>query len=122
MVAITVLAILSAGVISLIGRGPGQSARDARRKADLEKIASALELYRNDRGGYATAGNYACVGALPCLMNTFITSPLPTDPQSGGGSYRYTPGTCGGTTCRTYTLCADLEKVAGPFDYCITNP
>jgi general secretion pathway protein G len=115
LVVIGMLGVLSAAVISIIGVGPKQYARDTRRKADLESIRSAIEMYRNDQGYYPTCANAACIAP------TYIST-LPTDPQ--GGNYTYSPGAaCGAGVC-TYSLSAHLEKEDDPDypTYTVTNP
>lgn len=119
LVSIGVLAVVMAGIFSAIGPGPKQYARDSRRKADLEQIRSAVELYRNSNTRYPgpswktdlTGGGYI--------------SSIPTDPKTAA-DYTYTPAPAGcttsGTRCLTYSLCADLEKVTGVCDYTVTNP
>jgi len=73
-------------------------ARDGRRKADLEAVRSALELYRSDVGAYPAN--------LPLLSPNYISTSL-TDPNTPTRSYSYTP-TCA-AVCTSYTLCAGLE-------------
>lgn len=93
LVSISLVAILSAGVISLIGLGPRKSANDARRFSDLNRIASALELYRTDNSKYPLSGQY------PAVLSGYINS-LPADPS--GPAYTYTS-----TTGVLYALCSD---------------
>lgn len=82
-----------------------RSARDARRKVDLENLRAALELYRNNdiNGSYPQT--------VDALTPTYIKT-LPTDPQTTT-AYTYTP-TCDTNTtpvlCSTYTVQATLEK------------
>jgi general secretion pathway protein G len=106
MIAIALVAVLSAGVMSQIGPGSRQYARDTQRRADINSIASSLEMYRNDLHEYPLT--------LPTLSPSYI-NPLPTPPE--GGSYGYTPS-C--SPCRTYQLCANGMEKTGP--YCVTNP
>lgn len=89
-----------------------QSARNNRRKADLETIRAALEMYRSDCGQYpaevsnqvpsplrGTGATSAC-----SLTNTYLKE-APTDPQSTSGKYyRYIR-----LTNTTYALCANQE-------------
>ena len=125
LIAIGLMSVISAGIVSLIGQGPRQTARDGRRQADLEKIASALELYRNDNASYppcfvnATVGCVVTTADLPGLSAP--TSYLSTYPADADATrqYVYNPldpsgGTCDGTgadRCVTYSLCTALEKV-----------
>ncbi|MEK9200744.1 MAG: prepilin-type N-terminal cleavage/methylation domain-containing protein [Patescibacteria group bacterium] len=120
LISIALIAVLSAGVISLIGRGPQQYSRDSRRKADLLAVQSAVELYRNDNGTYPACNGSAATCNLVNVSNLvsggYINS-LPVDPMAGSRIYRYTPknasgAACAGTVanrCATYTLCASGE-------------
>ncbi len=114
LVTLAIIGVLSAGVVSLIGLGPQKQSRDARRKADLERIASALEIYRSDNSGYPN--NWSL------LVPNYI-SVIPSEPVTGRAAYQYAPTSCT-TTCRAYTLCADLEQTAQacPSDYIVRNP
>lgn len=56
LIVISMISILSAGLISLIDPiGKIQRANDARRKTDLSQIQRALELYYDDNGKYPVA-------------------------------------------------------------------
>ncbi len=105
---LVVIAII--GMIAVLGIGNFQTslkrARDAQRKADLQQIRSALEMYRADNGVYPTTGgswwgdcgdlggSHGVTGPtayVPNLAPTYIEK-LPKDPRSGqnyynGGSY-----------------------------------
>lgn len=110
VIVIGLLAMISAAVVSVIGSGPKKYARDSRKKADLESIRSALEMYRNDRGYYPSTAS--CAGGS-CLATTYIQT-VPTPP--GGGSYVYNGiGVCSAGAC-SYTLSATIEKLNDP-DY-----
>jgi prepilin-type N-terminal cleavage/methylation domain-containing protein len=111
MITIGVVAVLSAGVMSLIGPSSRQSARDTRRQTDLQSIASALAMYRNDNGQYPTATG---------LLEPNYISVVPPDPLAGSGRlYPYFPknasdNACDGTPsnrCVKFVLCAAGEKV-----------
>lgn len=108
LITVGVVAVLSASAISLIGPGPARGSRDSRRRADLQSIASALALYRNDNGKFPVSET--------SLVSTYI-NPLPTDPSGGGRVYDYQPinssnTACTGTQrCVRYVLCAAGERV-----------
>ncbi|TSC89465.1 MAG: General secretion pathway protein G [Microgenomates group bacterium Gr01-1014_5] len=115
MVAITIVGILVALSTSAF-LGAKRSARDAERKADLEDIRSALEIYRSDCGLYppdtgagalvpGAALTATCAGAV----NTYM-SLVPQDPlkDQSGYVYKYTR-----LTSSTYRLCAYLENGSG---------
>lgn len=126
LVTMGLIAVVAAGVVTLIGTGPQQSSRDARRRADLQRIATALELYRNDRGRYPTLNCFnncgACGGGNVCITTTYIQS-LPTDPQTNNG-YMYTGNNCNANGCTGFSLCTNLEKTQGTNcnEYVVTNP
>ena len=115
-----VLAVLSAATISLIGMQPQRTARDTRRKADLETFASAFEMYRNDCGAYPSS-----LGSLPA---SYLAN-QPKDPKTGG-AYNLTacPGgstvntNCGAGLCKVFSVCATLENNGTPSNFCVTNP
>jgi len=106
LVTMGVIAILvSLSIFAL--QAARESARDAKRKADLEAMRSALELYRADCGQYPTASGNQVPNPLRgtgsvCGGNTYMEE-VPTDPQSGN-IYRYTR-----PNNTSYTLCAYLE-------------
>jgi prepilin-type N-terminal cleavage/methylation domain-containing protein len=117
LITIGLVAILSSAVLSMIGPQSQRFKRDTRRQADLQNIASALELYRNDKSGYPTSGNYPSgLTAAP----SYISS-IPTDPKDGS-NYTYTgSGSCA-TTCTRFSLCATLENNGTASNFCVTNP
>lgn len=89
-------------------------ARDARRRADLESVRSALEIYRADNPatGYPNT-NYS--GLSASLIPNYI-SVMPLDPKNVS-PYTYTYAGGG----NTYTLCANrLERTA--VSYCLSPP
>jgi len=93
----TIIAVL-AGLALVSFQGARKTARDGKRKADLEQIRSALEMYRADN---PTIGYPANLSAL----TGYIT--LPSDPLPGR-SYSYNP-----ISTSRYNLCASLEISTG---------
>lgn len=108
MIAMSIIAIFGGIMAATSVMGNLQKGRDGRRQTDLEAIRSALEIYRSDKRAYPATGS------LNSLTPDYMSA-VPADPKAGY-LYAYTSG---GTT---YTLCADLERVAGVNDYCVTNP
>lgn len=96
LIAISILAILS--MIGMVGFGTVQkNSRDAKRKADIEAMAAAMEA------NYVTGVGYASLSST-----WFAGSALPTNPGPGGTTYyTNTPATTG------YTFCALLEQSNG---------
>ena len=123
LVAMTILAVLMG--ISLVSyQGAKKSARDGKRKADLEQIRSALEIYRTDCKTYPTSLIPLTGTGTSCSGNTYMAV-IPVDP--GSCSYYYSG------SANSYTLCASLEtggtSVTGcgscgscTCNYKVTNP
>ncbi len=93
--------------ISLFGlQGARESARDSKRKADLEIIRSGLELYRSDCNIYPAAlpsvGSTLSGGGTPANCSGSYIGAVPGDPTVGK-NYRYA------RVGSTYELCASLE-------------
>ena len=113
MVVISIISVLSVfGVINF--RTWTMQSRDARRRADLEEIGSALELYKADLGEYPEAGD------INQLVNRNYIPALPTDPTTRlPYTYRAICNAvlnicsrnvdCTGRDCCAYQLSADSE-------------
>ncbi len=108
LVVISIIGVLVA--VSIFGLSSArESARDARRKSDLESIKAGLELYRADCNGYPAAlpaATSALVGTgvgSCAAANTYISS-VPSDPIAASRSYVYKVSGNG------YMLCSSLEQ------------
>lgn len=114
LVVVTIIMILSA-VGAVTYRQTNLGARDARRKADLESIRSALELCRAATGQYpASLGT-----SITCSSVTYL-NPVPKDPRDGVSGFTYTYSR---PTTTTYTLCAQtMESTGATSPYCVNNP
>lgn len=105
LVAMTIMAMLMA--IALVSyQGARKSARDGRRRADLEQIRSALEMCRTDAGSYPNTiydneGNISCT--VDVESQIYLTG-TPKDPFTTD-EYYYSPDAVN----NTYSLCAFLE-------------
>lgn len=131
LVVISIIGVLVA--VSIFGlSGARESARDARRKADLELIKGGLELYKADCNGYPATLSTSLVGTgtpTSCAVaNTYISA-VPVDPVPSVRTYKYT------SVGTSYILCAALENAPSPAmdvtgcgsctttcNYKITNP
>lgn len=103
LVVATIIGILAAlGAVSYSALNA--NSRDALRKADIEQIRSALEMYRSNDSlsGYPTSTS--------ALTPNYIRS-VPTDPKTGSVyPYTYLPAGCDTTPpCTNYTLSAILD-------------
>lgn len=112
LVVISIIGILIG--LSFVGfTNARQSARDGRRRTDLESISSALVIYKSECTGVAGFTPYP--GSLPAVGGTFsdckgntLISARPGDPDLSRFYTYYTPSGNG-----TFKLCASLE-VAPP--------
>lgn len=112
LVTLSIIGVLAA--LSLFAlNGVREQSRDAKRKADLENIRSALEIYRADCGSYpanvdfpAAGGQLAGIGTS-CNGNVYLRV-MPADPSTGK-IYRYNR-----PSNTTYELCASLEAGGTP--------
>ncbi len=111
LVVIVIIGVLM-GILLVSYQGTRVTARNGKRKADLEQIRAALELYHADCGQYP--GGVSFGGSLssicPGSTVTYMTR-VPQDPLADAGySYRYAGA------LHTYDLCAFLE--GGGEDLC----
>ncbi len=116
IVSVTIIMVMTMlAVVSY--SGTNTRARDSRRKADLEKVRMALELYRQQNDGYPASS------AL--LVPNFLQA-WPSDPRSY--AYYYLR-----LSAYTYTLDARMEDIGsttggygancgGTCNYRVTNP
>ncbi len=103
LLVVTTIIILLSSVAVVSYQSAGKKSRDNKRKADLEQIRSALEMYRSDNNQYP-AGNFSQM--TTALKNAGFLTEAPSDPK--GYSYYYKQ-----TTTTSYDLCAYLES-GGP--------
>jgi general secretion pathway protein G len=119
LVVMTIIAVLAAiGLVNFTTAS--KSARDSRRKTDLETVRQALVLYKvqnnfyppgiNDAGSYTSlvSGSY-----LTSASGAYLSSPTPVDPRNptnnGSLPYFYSYDR---PTATTFCLCADVENTA----------
>jgi len=110
LVVATIIGLLAAGAAVSYSQFSKQS-RDARRKADLEQIRAALEMYKS-------TNNYYPVNLTTLTSGTVYIQSVPQDPMIGqtpSYTYQYQklPSTCDNTVsnyCINYTLGAFLEN------------
>lgn len=128
--------IVIIGVLSTIGlatySNAQKSARDAKRKADLNQINLYLQYYYNDNGRYPAAGecaigtggcNYSTAGDswIPALVSGGYTTRLPVDPinntdgpwNATSDNYSYAYGNVS-SDGQNYDLTARLENTSDP--------
>jgi len=106
MVVIAIIAVLAAAGVAIFSNSQ-KTARDGRRRADIEAISKALET------NYNTTVNQYC---NPASADTYCAplatwsagNALPTDPQTGA-NYLGEPA----VGAANYTICALLENAQG---------
>ncbi len=121
LVVIAIIGVMAALVIVNLSTANKKS-RDARRKADLSEVRTAMELYYDSYLSYplapATATNIA---ALSSYLSPQYIQKLPVDPKNTGSNiYLYTmpavsPSSAG------YQLNVSLENAATPYTVYGTN-
>ena len=121
LVVIAIIGLLASVVMVALSNARGK-ARDAKRKADLEQVSKALELYYNDHGTYLVAGSgasgcgcgwfsvdgapntvAAVLNSLGYLGNSKVDDPLATPSLPGYMIYLCSSG-------QVYALSATLEN------------
>ena len=140
LIVMAIIGVLASLSLFALG-GARKQGRDVKRKADLETIRSAVELFRADCNVYPVnscvnapgsqlVGTAAC-GCSPANTNVYIQS-IPDDPTAGQ-DYSYARiGT--GVTYRLWTLLEDPPAsaptyctsapscTAGTCNFCVINP
>lgn len=99
LIVATIMAIL-AGIGVTSYNSLSKQSRDARRKADLQTVRSALEFYRSDNDYYPEA--------LTRLVPSKYLNSVPVDPKSNT-DYVYCPSPATGNVVG-YDLCTELEQ------------
>lgn len=100
LVSATIIALLATvGLVSYVSFS--QQSRDARRKADLEQIRTALEMYRSNVGSYPTLITFG--GSLTYDSDVYLQK-IPQDPKPSSRTYYYSGSSA------DYTLGAGLER------------
>ena len=106
LVVVTIISMLASVAAVSYSRFIKQS-RDARRKADVEQIRAAAELYRNFKGTYPTSLVFDGSGEIADGATKYMTK-VPSDPLYTGPlstTYYYASA----DPYQDYILCAYLE-------------
>jgi len=133
LVVIGIMSILATVVVVQIN-GSKERSRDSLRKADLLKIATALEFYRTDNKSYPSLDPSDTTN-LNTVMNSGLTAALvptylpamPTDPKNPASTkydqqYQYASSATLGTKSTSFTLYAVLEKPTAEDKITVPDP
>lgn len=120
MIVVAILGLIVVGALSAY-RLTQQTARDGRRKADLERVRQALEIYRSDLGYYPPAGTGAWTD-LTNLENVLVPDfidQIPQDPKKANTlPYRYKATNNSGGQYYGYCIETALESETNPATPC----
>ncbi len=111
------IVIAIVGILIAVGSASfltaSKQSRDTRRKADIEQIRQALEVYRSENGAYPLSST----SWQTTLESGGYISKVPTPPKTDTYDLTSSNGT-------SYSLCATLETVTTPAtcNYIVTNP
>lgn len=117
LVVATIIIVLSTiGIVSF--SNSGKTARDNRRKADMETVRQALVLFRNEQGDYPTISSGELWERYDDMVFTlastgYLSNPTPLDPKNDA-TYYY--GYTSTFPNPTFCLCAQLETDKGNKD------
>lgn len=114
LIVIVVIGILAALVLNSFS-GVQARARDTERRTDINAIATQLEVYYNDGGGYPTVANLQdstwVSTNLKGMDPEALKDPKGVGVSATGSTYTYTPAGCvAGGLCTSFSLSGDLEK------------
>ncbi|MCD6226088.1 type II secretion system protein GspG [bacterium] len=96
----TTIILLLSSIAMVSYQSANKRGRDNKRKADLEKVRTALEMYRTDNGAYPLTEKWEVM--ISALKDGNYLNEEPTDPK--GYSYYYNSD-----NGKSYELCAYLE-------------
>jgi general secretion pathway protein G len=121
---VAIIGIITAASATILNpAGQLAKARDAERKAELQQIRSALELYRSDNGRYPITSDWVYSNAgdswIPGLTPNYLKT-VPKDPKNIGTTIwdngsrlyaYYSASYCGLTPGASYILITYIENV-----------
>ncbi|HVY67817.1 MAG TPA: type II secretion system protein [Patescibacteria group bacterium] len=131
LVVIAIIGLLASVVLLALNSARAKS-RDAKRLADVRQLASAFELFFNDKNSYPTSGymgtaavtlsntGMTTAGLVPTYIGLMPVAPTPADGNCGTGAtwgandYNYAVPT-GSNTVSSYTLTFCLGGAAGSY-------
>ena len=120
LIVVSIIGILaSIGMVSYASAS--KKSRDGKRKADMEQVRAALEMYRVDNDGYPVSGSVVPGESLEDYLDSVPHDPRCPDGSCVPGFDDYSYSSCASAPCYDYEFCADkLEITEEP--YCVSNP
>ncbi len=123
LVVIAIIGLLASVVLLALNSARAKS-RDAKRLADVRQMATAMELFFNDKSSYptqTTAGLFSSTYLTPTYMGLIPKAPTPADSVTcqntynglTGNDYIYT--TPAGATVSSYSLSFCLGAITGGY-------
>ena len=104
MVAISIVAVLAVVAMTSFTRA-NMRARDGKRKADLEQVRGALEMYRTAQGSYPATGWDAMMTILTSTSDQYLSSEISDPKDTAPYIYSYTTP----ALPHVYSVCAVFE-------------
>jgi len=109
LVVVTIIGVLTAGAAVSFSQFSAQS-RDAKRKADLEQVRAALEMYKSNNNVYPATLVFGCPSTIglsdPNPGTTIYINKLPNDPKcTTNPNYTYESE----NSNQSYSLTATLD-------------
>lgn len=116
LIVVAIIGIISAVILNVISESRIKS-RDSARKAQIQEVLKALELYYTDNGAYPLLGTTAGTGGyLSGIQPAFFGSgtPLKKLPEESNSRYYY----CVSTDRRSMLVALDTEEDKGGSAFC----
>lgn len=113
LVVVIVIIIASFVIGSIFFSGVQKIARDAKRKADIDEIAKALEVNYGNRLCFGVSTDVPYCG-LNSNSRILLSTGIPINPNPGGASYYYNGRDVSAGS--NFILCAFLETNTGNND------
>lgn len=87
------------------------SARDNKRRSDMENVRQALVMYRSEMGGYPCGSIGSDFNSMITELSTerFWSGEVPTDPRAPAQVYVYSPSNCTDPLATGFTLTYTLD-------------
>ena len=121
LVVISIIGIL-VGVVAVNSNAARRQSRDAKRKADIQNVAGALELYRAEHHFYPNPSPANGLNSTPVTDYSGLaaallqyTSNVPSAPQNGSAYYYFSDG-------NRFVLEAQLENSSEAATFTLNSP